>query len=205
VKNIHEFKLIGASAGALTSSLVATNVNFDQCLELAYHYSEHHQVRKNPFGLAVIWGDLLRRWLDELLPSNIEPSHLKNIYLLVTISNSFQPQLISQIQSKQELIDACLTSAHLPFFMNGKFSTKFKDQYYIDGSIRSYITRHIPLPPELDSYYKIDFRRDPLYSSTKLPGKLVSYERASDMMRSGYSFMQREHESGNLPEEFTFY
>jgi hypothetical protein len=197
--------LIGASAGALTSSFIATNVNFDHCLELAYKYSEHHQVTKNPFGLAVIWGDLLRLWLAELFPSNIDASHLKNIYLLVTLSNSFQPQLITDLANKQELIDACLTSAHLPFFMNGKFSTKFKDQYYIDGSIRSYITRQIPLPPELDSYYKIDFRRDPLYSSTKFPGKFVPKERALDMMRSGYRFMQSEHDQGNLPEEFVFY
>lgn len=195
-------KIIGASAGAITSSLLISKVNFDDSLELAHQYSEYHQIHKNPFGFAGIWADLIRQWLNELIPPDINQNDLQNIYILATTSKSFETILLSNLQNKQELIDACLASAHLPYFMNGKFATKYKDYYFIDGSIRSYLTpNYFTLPPDITSVYKIDFRYDPHYDTIRLPGKFVSKDRAMEMMNRGYCYMQSEHQRGKLPRE----
>lgn len=85
--------------------------------------------------------------------------------------------------------------------MNGKYSRQFYDQYYIDGSIRRYtsFSSEVPLPPDVATIYRIDFRNDPNYTSTKFPGKLVSRERATEMMRCGYQYMESEHRQGKIP------
>jgi hypothetical protein len=192
--------LIGASAGSITSSLLATNVNFSDTLELSDQYLRRYQVDKNPFGLAGIWGDLLHEWLHELIPSDITSTTLQNLHLHVTSSLTFQTLLLSNIQNKNDLINGILSSSHLPYFMNGKYSRKFYDQYYIDGSIRRYIASNpIPLPPDVATIYRIDFRNDPHYTSTKFPGKLVSRDRATEMMRCGYQYMESEHRQGKIP------
>jgi len=43
--------------------------------------------------------------------------------------------VINTFTSKQDLIDACLTSVHIPFFIDGKFSRTYREHKYLDGSL----------------------------------------------------------------------
>lgn len=181
-----------------------SNVNFDTSVHLAHNYVENLNLRKNPFGLAGIWGNLVRQWLNELIPSNINSSQIENLHILITpLTLPLYPIIVSNLHNKQEVIDACMASSHLPFFMDGNLSIKYKNQNYIDGSICCYFRQNIPLPPTVTSIYKVDFCRDHKFQCYCLaPGKLITKQQAFDMMEYGYNFMKLEHKNGNL-HDFT--
>jgi hypothetical protein len=60
----------GASAGALTATLTASNVDFYDATKLALDMSEEAGIWERRAGLQGIWGPIIETWLDELLPNN---------------------------------------------------------------------------------------------------------------------------------------
>ena len=62
--------LAGASAGALTATLTATNVDFYEATDFAMRQSEEAGVWDRTSGLQGIWGPLIEEWLDGLLPED---------------------------------------------------------------------------------------------------------------------------------------
>jgi len=44
--------------------------------------------------------------------------------------------LIESFASRTELIESSVGSAHLPFFLNGRATRRFRDRYYVDGMYR---------------------------------------------------------------------
>lgn len=61
----------GASAGALTATLTASNVDFYDATKLALKMSEEASVWDRRGGLQGIWGPIIHDWLDELLPDDV--------------------------------------------------------------------------------------------------------------------------------------
>ena len=61
----------GASAGALTATLTAANVDFYLATNLAASLAKDAGVWTRRGGLQGIWGPLIRTWLDELLPDDV--------------------------------------------------------------------------------------------------------------------------------------
>jgi hypothetical protein len=104
----------GASAGALTATLMATNVDFYQATELALQLSEQAGVWGRSAGLQGIWGDLIYEWLDQLLPENaVELVGDGKLSLLVTPIPSFGKTRVSEFHSKKDLIETNMASVHL--------------------------------------------------------------------------------------------
>lgn len=143
-------------------------------------------------------------WLNELIPDNISSLQIQNLHILITpILSPLNPIIISNIKNKEEMINACMASVHLPYFMNGNLTMKYNNQHFIDGSISSYFKNEIPFPSILQSVYKVDFRNDHEFQCYCLaPGELISKERAFQMMDYGYNFMKREHQNGNVSDFF---
>lgn len=48
------------------------------------------------------------------------------VQVCVTVLPAFRPVLLDTFASRAELVDACLASAHVPFFMDGKFAASIK-------------------------------------------------------------------------------
>jgi hypothetical protein len=104
----------GASAGALTATLMATNVDFYQATELALQLADRSGVWERTAGLQGIWGHLIYEWLHELLPENaVELVGDHKLSLLVTTIPSFGKTRVSTFQSKRDLIECNLASVHL--------------------------------------------------------------------------------------------
>jgi predicted acylesterase/phospholipase RssA len=106
--------------------------------------------------LAGVWGKLTKEWLHELVPDTTTAQDVKNLYISATpVPNLLKgPLLLSDFQSKSQVIEACMASVHIPLFMDGKLSAKYKDQYYIDGSFWSFVNKKAfkePLPASLVS------------------------------------------------------
>lgn len=66
--------LLGASAGGLIAVLAACEVDLDTAVERAYQLSLEYDLWQRPLGVVGVWGALIRRWLDDLLP---EDAHLR--------------------------------------------------------------------------------------------------------------------------------
>lgn len=132
------FSMYGASAGAISCVMAACNLNMDNALQVALRLSDEADIFRRRRGLAGIWGNLIERWLHEILPSDCHIICSGKVYIsITTITLSFTPlhrKVIHTFSSKQDLIDACLTSAHIPYFIDGNFSRKFRGDSCVDGS-----------------------------------------------------------------------
>ena len=104
----------GASAGALTATLTATNVDFVEATELALQMADDAGVWDRSGGLQGIWGPLIDDWLDQLLPDNaLDFVDNDRLSLLVTPVPSFGKNKVSNFHSRRDLIQCNLASVHL--------------------------------------------------------------------------------------------
>jgi predicted acylesterase/phospholipase RssA len=69
--DLGDITLSGASAGALTATLTAADVNFYDATQLALDLAGEAGVWDRRGGLQGVWGPIIERWLDELLPFNV--------------------------------------------------------------------------------------------------------------------------------------
>lgn len=102
----------GASAGALTATLAATEVDFYEATDLALKMAADVGVWDRRGGLQGIWGPLIEEWLQTLLPPSIENIEGR-LSLLVTPVPSFGKKKISTFLDKNDLIKCNMASVHL--------------------------------------------------------------------------------------------
>lgn len=145
--------LVGASAGALSAVLAKCNVDMDFAFERALQLCDDKEVWTRPVGLLGTWGSIVRQWLDDLLPEDAADLCRGNVFVLVTVVEDIsafrhgRPILsrrrISDFADRQELIDCCMASVHIPFFMDGRaFNAEFRGLCLVDGSF-------LPSPEDL--------------------------------------------------------
>ncbi len=177
--NNPEIHFTGASAGALCATLTACDVNFEDATSLALKKAREEGVWDRPLGLFGIWGSIIDEWLEELLPGDDLDQHEvllplvnneKKLSIIATEIPSFQKKKLSDFKSKRDLIDANMASVHIPFFLDGKATTQFRLQPYIDGSFLANMDeyRH-----DLSASIILDWKRDPLLKDRTL-GDAVS-------------------------------
>jgi predicted acylesterase/phospholipase RssA len=102
----------GASAGALTATLTAADVDFFEATDLALKLAADAGVWDRSGGLQGIWGPLIEEWLDSLLPTCIDTLQDK-VTLLVTPVPSFGKTKISRFENRKDLIHCNMASVHL--------------------------------------------------------------------------------------------
>lgn len=76
--------MTGASGGSLAAVLAACGVPADLVLRRAYELSVEYGVWERPLGLTGVWGGLVERWLDELLPQNAHELCRGRVTVVVT-------------------------------------------------------------------------------------------------------------------------
>ncbi|KAG7361634.1 hypothetical protein IV203_036735 [Nitzschia inconspicua] len=150
----------GASAGALTASLTATDVDFYEATDLALSMAAKAGVWDRSSGLQGIWGPMIEDWLDTLLPPSIESIQGK-VTLLVTPVPSFGKTKISHFVDRTDLIQCNIASVHLPWFLNGKWTSNFRNQPHIDGSFLSKTQDYFPPASQSRPTIVLDWKEDP--------------------------------------------
>jgi predicted acylesterase/phospholipase RssA len=68
--DLERVPMAGASSGGVVACLAACGVDPDRIFDAAYTLAVENDIWNRKLGLLGIWGGLLRRWLDELLPDN---------------------------------------------------------------------------------------------------------------------------------------
>lgn len=132
-------QMVGASAGGLICALAACGVDEDKAVRVAHRLAQEYGVFERPGGLAGIWGALIREWLDELLPEDAAERCRGRVRLVVTEVPSLRLRYLEDFESKEDLIDACMTTVHIPFFLDGNASRTYRGQPYIDGSLWDFL------------------------------------------------------------------
>lgn len=48
-------------------------------------------------------------------------------------------ELVTHFQTREDLIQACLCSSHIPYYLDGKLARKWRGQWWVDGGMRDII------------------------------------------------------------------
>jgi len=208
----------GASAGALAATMTHAGVDFGDATELALGMAAKAGVWDRSTGLYGIWGPMIRDWLDELLPPDAHERVIDKLSLLLTPVPTFGKEKIDSFVDRDDLIDCNMASVHLPWFLDGKPVTTFRNRPCIDGSFlanqRHYDLRPVPSqtqPPHQQTQQnrsphsqpviiKFDYEEDPAYRDRGLLEFVdaVSPDGIWKMIRDGKRFAQYLEDQGRF-------
>ena len=168
--NLEQTSMTGASAGALTATLTATNVDFYQATDLALDLAERSGVWERSSGLQGIWGDMIYQWLHELIePSAVEALEENRLSILVTtFPNVLRKLKVKSFQDKSDLISANMASIHLPWFLNSKLTTEFRGNTVMDGSFLATPRDYAAHDNASRKSIIVDYKMDPKYRDQSL-------------------------------------
>ncbi|CAM9904100.1 unnamed protein product [Discosporangium mesarthrocarpum] len=190
--------MVGASAGALAATLAACDADMERAMDLALQLCDDNEVWERPLGLAGVWGGMVREWLDELLPENADSICRDHVNLLVlSLWPPGKRQSVSDFTSKADLIDACMASVHIPYFMNKRFSARFRGRRYLDGSFRA-SREALSLGSHRPTVY-LDYSEDE--AMAKRGGDFLSLTNREGLLymrKRGYDHVQRMGDEGKL-------
>lgn len=206
--NLQACDLSGASAGALSAVLTRCEVDMLRSVDVAYRLSVDAGVYDSLSGLAFVWGGLIRSWLDELLP---EDAHVRctGSVELFTLALRLPPRHLGvrSFDSRADLLSACAASIHIPLFLDGRLTARFRGQRCVDSYLiapRDLVdtrkaARLAGAEPGLSLL--IDHNDDPTVAARRRAGDLlalVSRDGLDGMVAQGRAFMEGELASGRL-------
>lgn len=189
--------MVGASAGALMVTLAICHVDPDCAVQRAYDIAKERDIWGRRFGLAGIWGDLVRQWLDDLLPSNAAELCQGKLKLVVTQIPSFEIAYVEDFTSKPDLIEACLASAHVPFFLDGRATCNYRGQECIDGSLSDFLTKGNSALLQCEgNAFIVDYYADSKLAFGRFDFlKLRSYDEVMNLIEAGKQYAERTDKS----------
>jgi predicted acylesterase/phospholipase RssA len=131
---------VGCSAGAIAAVLAASGVDFNRAWTVALAHLERNGALQNGAkACAGIWGDILRAFLDEVLPPDahrICTSLVTVVVSCVGLPAVFWREGVSEFPTRDALLDAVMASAHVPLLLNGNFFAEGPSgKKLLDGSI----------------------------------------------------------------------
>ncbi|KAL4443023.1 hypothetical protein ABPG77_008514 [Micractinium sp. CCAP 211/92] len=134
-------KLGGASAGSLLAACIKSGMPLDNVVEQNLRLMD--DLRRG--GTRGRLGAVLKSFLQDNLPEDAHEKCRGQAYVAVTkVTPIARPLLVSDFLSRDDLIQALMTSCHIPFWLDGNPFTEFRGSRHCDGGL----TNFIPLPPE---------------------------------------------------------
>ncbi|CAD7694798.1 unnamed protein product [Ostreobium quekettii] len=190
--------MVGASGGALVSTLAATGVEPERALECARRLGRKYEIWERPLGLMGVWGQIIREWLDELLPNDAADLCRGNVEAVVTKLPFFELAAYSDFKSKEDLIDVNMASAHVPFLLDGQASTLCRGSWCIDGSFQDFVTNsNSHLLTCGGNTVIFDYSQDDELGAQRMDFlSLKEYEEVRELMELGYRHAQRLYDRG---------
>ena len=199
--------IMGASAGSISAALLLSNADFSAAADSAIRIGMEARVYERKTGLAGVWGNLVKQWLEEVIPDTVTPQTFERLHVAVTPTLK-SPKLVTGFpRGKPDVVEALLASCHVPVFLDGRPTTTFRGEQVLDGSFWYFVTKDrvsgLPLPPDLpvQDIFWVDYGDDEDFMAS-ISGnilELLTPLRILEMMDEGYAHMKREHYYGRLP------
>ncbi|XP_005742700.1 patatin-like phospholipase domain containing 3 [Pundamilia nyererei] len=128
-------KLYGASAGALTASMLASKAPIAKCCEDVIEVAKEARKRNlGPLHPTFNLIKVLRSGLNRNLPSDAHTLASKQLCISLTRVSDGENVLVSEFDSKEELIQALICSCFIPIYC-GLIPPCFRGVRYVDGGI----------------------------------------------------------------------
>lgn len=131
----------GASAGALLAALARCGVDPDRIVDSAYRLSVDHKIWERPLGLVGVWGSIIEAWLHELLPADAaERCGGGGLGVVVARLPALEQVWHEEFESKSDLVDCVMASAHVPWLLDLKLSRRCRGAACVDGSLPDFFS-----------------------------------------------------------------
>lgn len=181
-----KFSFYGASAGSISCVFAACNVDMHTAMEANF---------KLPITSDVFThGRLIELWLQRILPPDCHTLCSGKVNISITTLNTMcmplKRKVFNTFSSKQDLINACLASSHIPFFLDGKFSRSFRGESCVDGSLIFLLHNRPWTGLELNEHALVLYHRNDTDLMTHHWGMLHTLDRKSlsKMFIMGYNY-----------------
>ncbi|XP_030578806.1 patatin-like phospholipase domain-containing protein 2 [Archocentrus centrarchus] len=128
-------KIYGASAGALTAAVLTLGIPLEKCC--ADLMSIAKEARKHRLGPLHPSFNLLQRVQDTLLNHLPEDAHVRasgKLGVSLTRVSDVKNVLVSEFDSREELIQALICSCFVPFYC-GIIPPTYRRVHYVDGAV----------------------------------------------------------------------
>jgi len=133
----------GASAGSLIGSFLVCDVDLQQLMDASLEMYEELREKGTVGNVRGVLETQLRR----VLPADAHLRANGRLHVAIVRVNKqrpfVQPVFVNTFYSKEDLIQALLTSSHVPLYMNRKVTQMFRGRRCVDGGISNFI----PTPP----------------------------------------------------------
>lgn len=141
-------QVAGASAGSLIAASFNSGLDMRVVEESMVLFGE--DCMQN--GVRYRLGPLLRDFLHAYLPPDAHERCSGTTHIAWTrMLPVWQPKLASHFQSRDDLIEALMTSCHIPWYSDGKWMTKYRGHFALDGGA----TNFIPVVPGVEYTCKV--------------------------------------------------
>jgi hypothetical protein len=184
------FSMHGASAGSVSCVMAACDVNMHDAMQANFNLPAKSDVFTH--------GRLVELWLQRILPHDCHILCSGKVNISVTkITASCMPlhrKVVNTFSSKQDLIDACLTSSHIPWFLDGQFSRSFRGDRCVDGSVLFLLHNKPWTGPELNQGALVIYHGDDTALMEHNWGVLHTLDKKSlvGMFNMGHAYATRE-------------
>lgn len=204
--DLDKAQMAGASGGALSATLAGSGVTDSEAsLAVALRLCERiGAFERGAWALRGIWSDLVKVWLNELLPPDAHTRCSGRVHILL-YRPFYGTSLVSEFSTRDDLIAACLASVHIPFYMDGSLTREFRGGRYIDSDIgaltRTSSAAKLEIPGEPASVRIArgrDRRLREKYSSASDVLALVSADGVREMVRWGAEHVEELDAKGTL-------
>lgn len=179
-------KVLGASSGALASMCLVTNMPFDQAISGIAKMSIHcRSLTLGPFDPRFSIFDIMKGSLNEF---TCEDAHLigtNKLYISLTRAATLQNEIITDFESREELVDVLMASCFIPYFL-GLIPPKVRGVTYIDGGFTDNLPTHDENTITVSPFAGMATIR-PRPSNTKLPDIIYTPENAMRVVKTVFS------------------
>ncbi|XP_070298757.1 patatin-like phospholipase domain-containing protein 2 [Salvelinus sp. IW2-2015] len=128
-------KIYGASAGALTASVLASQASIAKCCEDVIETAKEARKRNlGPLHPSFNLVKVIRSGLERDLPANAHTLASGRLCVSLTRVSDGQNVIVSEFKSKEELIQALVCSCFIPIYC-GLIPPSFQGVRYVDGGI----------------------------------------------------------------------
>eukprot|EP00884_Botryococcus_braunii_P000579 jgi/Botrbrau1/10521/Bobra.7_1s0005.1 len=182
----------GASAGGLIATLTCCGVDLDVAVDKAHKLSVENGVFERPLGVVGIWGRLIRDWLEDLLPEEAHKICSGRLKLVVTDVFGWTTTYAEEFESRNDLVDACMASAHVPFVLDWKPFAGYRGKPYLDGSLVDFFTWSNSEHLTAGGAFVLDYTQDEMLTFSRFDFlKLRDIHEVRELINQGYQYGER--------------
>lgn len=145
-------RVTGTSGGALVAVADACGIASEDAMRMSINIAEELQAMtpSSIYGHSRSWplmwgrmGEAVEQALREHLPADAhELCNNGRVGITVTPLQGptdkmvwREPEMISHFSSRDDLIQACLVSSHIPYYLDGKLSREWRGRWWVDGGM----------------------------------------------------------------------